>query len=185
VQRGLSLIELIVTLALSAILLRLALPGFQDLLASQRAAAASNAITATIALARTSAIVYRLPVLVCPNDMGQCGNRTHWPRGALVFADRNNNRQRDDEEPLYGTLPAFEAGASVEWRSFRNRSYLLFLPDGLTDWQNGHFQYCPNSNNPRHARQIIVNAQGRTRLAPDSDRDGIRENAQGQPLQCA
>ncbi len=183
-QRGLSLIELLIALALSAVLLRLAIPGFQDLLASQRATAASNAITATVALARTSAIVYRLPVVICPNDLGRCGGRSHWALGGLVFADRNRNRQRDVEEPLFGTLPAFESGARVVWRSFRNRNYLLFLPQGLTDWQNGHFQYCPQGNDPRHARQIIINAQGRTRVAPDSDRDGIREDARGQPLQC-
>lgn len=183
-QRGLSLIELLIALVLSAMLLRLAIPGFQDLLASQRATSASNAITATIALARTSAIVYRLPVVVCPNDLGHCGGRSHWAQGALVFADRNGNRQREDDEPLYGVLPAFESGARVVWRSFRNRNYLLFLPEGLTDWQNGHFQYCPSGDNPRHARQIIINAQGRTRLAPDSDRDGIREDARGQPLRC-
>lgn len=185
VQRGLSLIELLFALALSALLLRLAAPGFQDLLATQRATAASNAITATIALARTSAIFYREPVVVCPNNLGGCGSRSHWASGALVFADRNGNRQHDNDERLFGMLPPFEPGASINWRSFRNRNYLLFLPKGLTDWQNGHFQYCPEDNNPRHARQIIINAQGRTRVAPDSDRDGIREDARGQPLQCA
>jgi type IV fimbrial biogenesis protein FimT len=186
VQKGLSLPELLLTLALSAVLLQLSLPGFQDLMASQRASAASNGVIATVAMARSAAMVYRHNVVICPrNPAGVCGRKSHWSNGAIVFADTNNNRRYDQDEVRYGTLPAVESGATLVWRSFRNRSYLLFRPSGITDWQNGHFQYCPTDKNPHYARQIIINAAGRTRSARDSDADGIAENAQGAPLQCS
>lgn len=185
-QKGLSLLELLITLTLSAVLLRMALPGFQDLLAAQRASAASNSVIAAVAMARSAAMIYRQNIVICPRDpAGGCGKKSHWSNGAIVFADADNDRRYDHGEARYGGLPAVESGATMVWRSFRNRSYLLFRPNGITDWQNGHFQYCPADGNPRHARQIIINAAGRTRSARDSDADGIVENARGAPLQCS
>ena len=185
-QKGYTLLELLITLALTAVLLQMAIPGMRALLAGQRASAASNAIIAAIALARSSAIVHRNHVVVCPRQSSQrCGGRADWANGALIFADTDGNRRFDAGELLYGSLPAFESGASLVWRSFRNRSYLLFTPAGVTDWQNGHFQYCPADGNPRFARQIIINAVGRTRLARDKDGDGVAETARGAPLRCS
>jgi len=175
---------MLVVLALAALLLRFALPGFQDLLAGQRAAAASNGIIGAVRLARSAAITFRVPVVMCPSSGGRCGGRSDWPGGALVFADANGNADFDPGERLFGGMPGLEPGASLTWRSFRNRSYLRFNPGGLTAWQNGNFQYCSASGDPHHARQIIVNSAGRTRQAPDADGDGIREDAAGRPLSC-
>ncbi len=183
-HRGITLIELLVTLAVAAVLLHAALPAFADLLASQRAAAASNAVVGAVQLARSSAITHRTAVTFCPRSGNACGGRAHWRDGGLVFLDHNRNAELDAGEPLLGTLAALEAGATLAWRSFRNRSYLRFEPRGYTDWQNGHFQYCPASSDARHARQVIINAQGRTRSARDRDGDGIREDARGRPLRC-
>jgi len=175
---------MLISLALLAILLRLALPAFHDLVSQQRASAASNAITGAIALARSSAIIGHTPVTFCPNNAGACGSRNQWHLGGLIFADRNRNAQLDRNEWIYGTLPGFAPGVTVRWRSFRNRSYLRFLPSGLTAWQNGHFQYCPADADDRFSRALILNAQGRVRPALDRDGDGIREGADGEPLRC-
>jgi type IV fimbrial biogenesis protein FimT len=183
-QRGLTLIELLVALSLAGILLSLAAPSFRDLLAAQRASAASNAIIGAVRLARAAAISHRRTVVLCPADGDRCGGHADWPAGAWIFGDGNGNGERDDGEPLYGALPAFERGASLRWRSFRNRSHLRFLPTGLTAWQNGHFHYCPASADERFARMIILNAAGRTRVAPDRDGDGVVEDARGEPLEC-
>ena len=182
--RGVTLIELLITLAVAAVLLQMALPGAHDLLQSHRAAAASNAVIGAVQLARASAITYRTAVTLCPRDGQACGRRAHWRNGGLIFLDANRNAQLDSGEAMLGAMAAVEAGATLAWRSFRNRGYLRFEPSGYTAWQNGHFQYCPASGDARHARQIILNAQGRTRSARDRDGDGIREDADGKPLRC-
>lgn len=183
-SRGLSLVELLVVLVLAGLLLRVAMPGLQQLVATQRASAASNGIVSAVRLARSAAITFRVPVVLCPSRGGRCGAQSDWPGGALIFADVNGNAEFDEGERLFGGMPALERGATLRWRSFRNRSYLRFEPVGLTAWQNGNFQYCPASGDPRHARQVIVNSAGRTRLARDSDGDGIREDAAGRDLSC-
>ncbi len=182
--RGLTILELLVTLAIAGLMLSLALPSFEGLIARQRSVAAANAIIGTVALARTVAITQRAPAVFCPNAGGRCGARGDWADGGLVFVDRNRNAQLDADEAVLGALPALRSGETLEWRSFRNRSYLSFLPTGITPWQNGHFLYCPASRKPELARQIILNAQGRTRLARDQNGDGVAEDARGRPLQC-
>lgn len=176
--------ELLVTLALAAVLLRMAVPGFLDLIAEQQAAAASNAVIGAVQMARSAAIVHRTPVTFCPNNRGTCGSGRDWQLGGLIFADGNRNARLDEGEHIFGTLPKLPDGVRLVWRSFQNRAYLRFLPSGLTAWQNGHFQYCPADSDPRFARQLILNAQGRIRKAPDRDGDGIREDASGEPLRC-
>jgi type IV fimbrial biogenesis protein FimT len=81
-------------------------------------------------------------------------------------------------------IPALPAGSTVFWRSFRNRPYLVFQPTGLTDWQNGHFLFCPASGNARDARQVVLNPQGRLRQMTDRDGDGIVEDTSGRPVRC-
>lgn len=183
-QRGVTLVELLVVLALAGLLLSIATPAFTALVAAQRSSAASNAIIGAVRLARAAAISHRRAVVLCPAAGQHCGGHADWPGGAWIFADDNGNGERDADETVYGRLPPFERGAGLHWRSFRNRSYLRFLPTGLTAWQNGHFHYCPADGDPAYARMIILNAAGRTRLAPDRDGDGVAEDAGGDPLRC-
>lgn len=183
-RHGYTLTELLVALAIASVLYGVALPFMHDFPAGQRAVASGNAIIGAVQLARSSAIIYRVPVTLCPNDSGQCGTRRHWSEGGLIFSDPNRNAKLDDGEVLHGHLPSLRKGEKLYWRSFRNRSYLRFLPTGLTPWQNGHFQYCPADGDPRFSRQIVLNAQGRVRRSRDKDGDGIVEDVQGRPLRC-
>lgn len=182
--RGVSLLELLVALLIAAVLLQLAVPAWSTFLGNQRAVAAINTLIAGVQLARTSAVVQGVTVTFCPRNGAACGTRSDWSRGGWIFADANRNARIDEGEVVYGGLPALDGGATLQWRAFRNRSYLQFRPNGLTDWQNGTFLYCPADGDTRFARAIILNAAGRVRRAPDRDRDGIAEDAQGRPLVC-
>jgi len=186
--RGLTLVELLATLAVAAVLLGVALPAMRHLLDQQRAGAAINQVAGAIHFARVSAIEGRRTVSLCPSPAQEpdadCAGRDQWPVGMLVFADRNGNGRRDAGDATLRRLPALPRGAVLRWRSFRNRSYLQFLPSGLTPWQNGHFLLCLPGGDARLARMLVVNAAGRLRQARDRDGDGVREDVQGRPLDC-
>ena len=182
-RHGFTLTDLLVSLAIVAILAGWAIPGFNFFLTSQRSSATINQFAGAIALARSAAIVNRKHVIFCPAAGSTCGRRNTWHEGAMVFADDNRNRRLDVGESLYARLPGFDHGR-VEWRSFRNRSYLRFRGYGLTDWQNGNFKYCPEGGDARHARLLILNYAGRTRSAPDRNGNGIPEGANGRDISC-
>lgn len=183
-SRGISLVEILITLVIAGVLLRIALPAFGDFIAGQRAVAAINGVIGSVQLARSRAVTGRTTVIFCPRREAICGSRSDWSNGGWIFADQNRNAELDENEPVIGSLPPMPAGATLTWRAFRNRAYLRFLPTGLTDWQNGHFLYCPANADARFARVLILNAQGRVRVTRDTDGDGIAEDAGGSPLEC-
>ena len=99
VQSGFTLIELMVTIAVLAVLLGLALPSFQGSLRSNRVATATNDMLASLALARSEAIRSTRGGGVCAsNDGATCGGT--WGDGWLVWGDTNGNEALDDGETV-------------------------------------------------------------------------------------
>lgn len=173
-----------VTLAAAGLLMGIAIPEFRVLVAGQKASARINAVAGAIHTARNLAITHNSIVTLCPGQGPACAGRNRWHEGMLIFIDRNADRSVDGGELVGARLPGLDAGETIVWRSFGSGSDLRFRGTGLTDWQPGHFQYCPADGDPRFARQLILNAQGRARPAFDGDGDGVREDAQGRPLTC-
>lgn len=86
-MRGFSLVELMVTLAVLAILTMVAVPGFRDTIRRSRVSAASNALLADLRYARTEAINRGQLVSLCPsNDGSNCtADGSAWDTGWLVY----------------------------------------------------------------------------------------------------
>lgn len=184
-MRGITLIELLTTLAIAAILSTLALPSAINLVRNHRATAAINGMIGQVQYVRSTAITARRTITLCPGQPPACGRRNAWHLGSFAFIDNNKNGRRDGADKVVKVFgPAAEPG-EFTWRSFRNRKSLSINGTGLTNWQNGSFRYCPANGDARFARQAILNAQGRVRYARDQDGDGIREDAQGRPINCS
>jgi type IV fimbrial biogenesis protein FimT len=183
-RRGFTVVEMLITLAVAAVVVSLALPEFNRMVGQHVSAAAANQLAGAVALARSEAILRRTTVTMCPGARGRCLDRDQWHLGTLVFLDGNGNGQIDGDDRVVRALPALRRGARVYWRSFRNRSYLQFQPRGYTQWQNGTLLYCPPEGRLDLARLVILNAGGRTRPGVDSDGDGIVNRPGGDNVRC-
>lgn len=64
---GFTLVELMVTLAVLAILASIAVPGFQNLIQNNRATSMANELTTAMNLARSEAVKRGIEVSVCPD----------------------------------------------------------------------------------------------------------------------
>jgi type IV fimbrial biogenesis protein FimT len=181
--RGHSLLEIFIVLGIIGILLSLSLPGYQELVQKTAGNSSLRLLAKHIAIARSNAIATNLTVTLCPSDDGQTCSRT-WSNGYIVFTDRNEDRIINQDDKLIRHQQARSRSGAITWRAFQNRQYLQIDAMGFMRHQSGNFTYCPHSNVPAHAHQIIVNATGRTRFAIDSDGDGIREGSNGTPLNC-
>ncbi len=182
---GTTLTELLAAIAVAAVLTSLALPPMQRLIQQHQSTAAINQLTGTVQFVRHAAITHGAPVSLCPSiDHRTCAGRNQWHLGALAFVDHNRNGQIDTDDVVLRGFPGFADGSRVYWRSFRNRNHLSMTARGFTDWQNGHFLYCPADGDASLARSIIVNAQGRVRQARDWNGDGFVQDAQGRPVAC-
>jgi len=87
---GFTLIELMVTVAVVAILAAVAFPSLQETLRSNRVTAASNDLLASLALARSEAVRGTRGAGICSSaDGASCGG--NWNNGWIVWQDANGN----------------------------------------------------------------------------------------------
>ncbi len=180
---GYTLIELIITLSIMSILLSFALPGFANMLRTVQSDTVINSVVNAYQLARSTAISQRKPVVFCAKaDARTCG--TDWTLGAMVFADLNNNRIQDDDERVLVDIAPPPTGSHLSMKAALGKQYLRFMDNGMLENTAGSMVYCPPNATDRDARNIIFTRNGRVRFGSDKNHDGIRENAEGQPLDC-
>lgn len=99
--RGFTLIELMVVVAMLAILAALAAPSFADAIRRQRVESMREEMLASVALAKAEAVtrgqrVTMLRTTPCP----QAANALDWDCGWTVFADLNGNNTINAGEPI-------------------------------------------------------------------------------------
>lgn len=85
---GFTLVELVVTLSIVAILVTIAAPSFRDLMIRNRIDAETGGLTADLTFARTEAVRRGAPVVVCPTDAAAASCvGSSWNAPRLVFVD--------------------------------------------------------------------------------------------------
>ncbi|WP_006788250.1 GspH/FimT family pseudopilin [Thiorhodospira sibirica] len=84
---GFTLVELMVTVAVAAILLTVAIPGFDALMQEQRAATQSNHLLTALNLARSEAVKRGARVSACPSSNGTACSGSDWTVGWMVYTD--------------------------------------------------------------------------------------------------
>ncbi|MDT3337394.1 GspH/FimT family pseudopilin [Shewanella sp. SP1S1-7] len=162
-QKGFSLIELIISLAVLTILLTGGVPSLTDVYTQYRADSSIRIIQQTLQFARNQAITLNRTVTACAVIDQKC--EQNWQAGLTVFIDTNNNNQLDDSDKKLYITNAFDSKDIVKY----NRTAIRFQPDGLASGTNGTLKYCPSSATSPYSRAVIVNQAGRVRLSKNSN----------------
>jgi len=82
------LVELVIVLAIAAILTTLAAPSFRSMIQNNRATTQANDVLATLNLARSEAIRRGIRVSLCASaDQATCSGSADWATGWIVFTD--------------------------------------------------------------------------------------------------
>ncbi|TQV71201.1 prepilin-type N-terminal cleavage/methylation domain-containing protein [Exilibacterium tricleocarpae] len=169
--RGFTLLELLLALAIIAILVSSATPALTHLYRSVQADMARHRLNALLNFSRYTALAHRKTVALCPaSDDLACGE--DWTNGIVVFVDTDEDGERDDDEEVLRVSPTFESRSKLTWRAFRGKPYLQFTSSGVTRTQNGRFSYCPPSGENSYRRQLIVHKTGRVRYASAKELTG-------------
>jgi len=160
-QRGLTVIELMLTLSVIAVVASLAVPSFSDLIQRQRIVAAANQLVAGINLTRQRAVMDNAITRICPSVSGlDCDAGNRWDRGWIIFRDPNNQRRPESPElVLHVGAPLDELHSDSA-----GRTGIRYLPSGFATGTNLTIKLC-DPHNPDNARAVIVSNSGRARVA--------------------
>src|ERR1700743_3191135 len=105
---GFTLIQKLITIAIAAILMGIAIPSFRYITNANRIASELNGLLGDLQLARAEAIKQGRNVTVCQsNDNTTCTNSTSWQSGWIVFTDPTNVGVHDIGEIYIRKQPAF------------------------------------------------------------------------------
>ena len=170
---GFTLLELIITLALAAIIVTVAVPAFQETISRNRRATQANDLVSALSLARSEAIKRGEMVTICQSDdQASCTEDEEWEKGWLVFVDSNaaggdNVGELDAGEELLRVYQGLSGGNTLRVTD-TFEDYLSYLPDGLSlgsdGLANGTFSLCDYDEDETEARYIVINVTGRVRV---------------------
>lgn len=106
-----TLIEILITLAIIALLMAIGVPSYRYVTYSSRIASEINSLTGSLQFARAEAIKQGLPVTVCATTTGSsCSGSNKWDTGWVVFSDANGNATIDASERILRKEAAFLGG---------------------------------------------------------------------------
>ena len=160
-EKGVTALELMVTMAIVAILLVTGVPAFKNYSWNLRMKTAMDSLQTDLKLARGRAISHNIQTVICPaGNASECSGLSDWRDGWIVFTDINADRQKQEGEPLLKQAGATEFMAIT---SSRSRSYLRFFPNGSAPGSNISILFC-DKRGAKFAGAIIVSNSGRIRM---------------------
>ena len=165
--RGLTLLELLVVLALLAVLVGLAVPALGGLWQARQVQAAGEALVADLRRARSEAMQRATTVAVCSSTDGQsCSLDAAWREGWIVFVDRDANRRRDAGEELLRVQERLPGLASVAGSTpSTDKAIFSFQPSGWAKAASQTLLFKPESGSAA-LRVLCISSQGRPTLRP-------------------
>jgi len=166
--KGFTLVEVVVTMVVAAILVSLAIPAFTTVIKNNRLATATNALVGAIGLARSEAIRRNARVTLCKSSDGaSCTTAGNWSDGWIVFIDRNSNAAVDTGEDVLRVSEPVNTDIDAVGNSNVD-DYISFVSTGQPQLTSGGFQagtikICDDRAGD-FGRNLVLNLTGRLRL---------------------
>jgi type IV fimbrial biogenesis protein FimU len=150
IRNGFTLVELMVTIAVAAILLTIGVPSLVSVYEGVRVNNNVEKIHNIVAFARNQAISYGATVNVCPfASETSCGSTTDWSNGIRVYI---NNADGDHELRV---IDSFHSQDVVKGSA----SMLSFTAEGMVNGGSGNIIYCPGGKNA-DSKSVNVSSSG-------------------------
>lgn len=165
---GFTLIELMVTIAVAAIILSLAIPSFESFVNANRLSSATNEMVASMQVARMEALRNNRRAVVCFTANPEAASpacATSGVKGWIAFLDADNSGTYTGGDELLRTsaLPTRVTASS----SAALASKVIFRSDGLAHdaagaLMTGTFAFCIDTTRPAtNARHVCIGSGSR------------------------
>ena len=165
-EKGLSLVELLVTLGVATILMSVAVPSFRTISMNSKQSGTINELVGGMHLARNTAITLNARVGICASSNGQSCQVVSWNEGWIAFHDVDNNQSRGFDETILATGSEADS-ITIDSSQFPNS--FSYRPNGRVmngsvAVNTGEFALCDQRGSD-HAKVIILGMSGRPQLS--------------------
>ena len=164
-QIGFTVVEILIAIAILAILTALAFPSLQQFMARNELVGTSNVLITGINLARTEAVTRSTAVAICPSTDGASCSGGDWESGFLVFVDDDNNSNLNGSEELIRAESGYANPAMTIAGSGGINNGFTFSADGIRSAVAGTETIDLNHDVATNGIQITVNNTGQTTSA--------------------
>ncbi|MCO8095072.1 GspH/FimT family pseudopilin [Acinetobacter lwoffii] len=163
ITRAFTIVELIICIAMIAILVSIALPYFHDYRSKQEAKNIPIKLSQINRYARSQAAVFHQNIVICPSQDSLSCQANQWNKNMLVFIDKNKNRQVDTGEQILQIDVLNLKYGNLSWRGALSLPSVTYqahtaLPIG----SNGSFYYC--STHLSNQQRIVLSKMGHIRI---------------------
>jgi type IV fimbrial biogenesis protein FimT len=166
-SHGATFVEMVVVLALLAVLAGAAVPSFAKLVSRERLTAAQTDLMTSLRYAREQANRSGRRIIVCPSlDGRRCAATTQWEHGWIAgYAGRDSSPHRIQGDPWH----VHSGHPNLSMASSQGRQSVVFRATGYASGSNIGILIC-DPKRAELALQVLVSNSGRVR--------GAKANAQ-------
>jgi len=154
-QQGFTLLELLITLAIIAILMSLGAFNLQSFFIKNQQITAVNQLLDALSFARHNAITRHVAVSLCPTLNNQHCDK-EWRQGYMVFINQLN-----DIEPNPTHILAIYPNKTASIEINNSREIITFQPSGQSPNSNSTFIISAPNSNESIVTKLILNTKGR------------------------
>ncbi|MFV1844634.1 GspH/FimT family protein [Stenotrophomonas maltophilia] len=163
-QHGMHLLELLVVVAVLAVLLAAGWPALRELMLHQRSESTRLSLQSGLATARYQAIMRSALIGLCASPDGHhCGD--DWSQGWIVYRTKGRREPPSSVESIL----LHQSGLSsvrISAASSSGRPQIYFQPDGRSPGANLTLRICADD---RERARVIVSNSGRIRSTRSQD----------------
>lgn len=167
---GFTLLECLIAMLVISAILCIALPSYMNSIATARVVHAESVLFEHLTDSMRHSIVGGSSVVMCISpDGSQCSSGTSWSGGWIAFADIDDSRSRDPNEPVIRHQKPL--ANDVRMIGSTGRPRLVFKAHGGNPGSNTTFTLCDVAGRAR-ARSVLLANNGRLRKAWATDSAG-------------
>lgn len=161
-QQGLTIIELMTTLAIVAITTSIAVPSFGKMIKDGKQDAELNQFKQALSIARSESVKRGLPTVMCASTNGSACANTAWTNGWLVFVDTDNDGTLDSTEELVRAGLGVSTGLSLIGSA--NVTNLVRYNSVGDSSESGAITLC-DSRGADYAQAVIISPSGKAKTS--------------------